>query len=115
MDGISWQTVAACRGMNPDIFLPERGDTAGVKNALAICGECPVMDACRQYANATKQRDGIWGGQTARQRRETQFVSVTRACSECGNNFRTRNDTHVSCSAKCSQQRNNRQRRSATR
>ena len=63
----NWQTSAACRGLDPDLFYPGRGgDTAAAK---AICAVCPVVAECLQYAIQAGERLGIWGGQSERDRR----------------------------------------------
>jgi hypothetical protein len=46
----SWRANAACSGMNPDLFFPERGDVLRVARAKAICFGCPVTAECLQYA-----------------------------------------------------------------
>ncbi|MFD7980157.1 WhiB family transcriptional regulator [Streptomyces sp. NPDC059071] len=44
------------------------------RRAIEICGRCPVLDACRTYANTEvpggglAEPDGIWGGQTSLER-----------------------------------------------
>ncbi len=30
---------------------------------------CPVREACLEYALTTREKDGVWGGYTARERR----------------------------------------------
>lgn len=56
----SWRQDAACRDLAPDIFFPATDDEAGV--AKAVCATCPVRDDCLEYAVATRQDDGVWGG-----------------------------------------------------
>lgn len=63
----SWRNRSACRGVDPDIFFPVSDEEAG--QAKAICSECPVREACLEYALATRERDGVWGGATERERR----------------------------------------------
>lgn len=58
---------AECRGANPNTFFPERG--AEVKTAKAICKKCVVREDCLEYALCTKEKKGIWGGASERQRR----------------------------------------------
>lgn len=62
-----WESDAACAGMDPEDFFPERGDAAGVVRAKAICAGCPVIDDCRE--THIKEKDGIWFGTSARERR----------------------------------------------
>jgi WhiB family redox-sensing transcriptional regulator len=64
---LSWRNRAACRGVDPDIFFPVSDEEA--VQAKVICGECPVREACLEWALATRERDGVWGGATERERR----------------------------------------------
>ena len=43
---------------------------SGVKQAIAICETCAVKVRCTQYALNNEIHHGIWGGFTARGRRE---------------------------------------------
>lgn len=68
-------TGAACIGRNPDGFFPERG-TAQItaRDAKRVCngvdGEpaCPLRAMCLEYALTNKERFGIWGGKSERER-----------------------------------------------
>jgi WhiB family redox-sensing transcriptional regulator len=62
-----WRQRAACRGMDTDVFFPESDDDAGP--AKEICARCPVRDACLEWAIATRQDEGVWGGMTGVERR----------------------------------------------
>lgn len=64
---LSWRNRAACQGVDPDIFFPVSDEDAA--QAKAICAECPVREACLEWALATRERDGVWGGATERERR----------------------------------------------
>ena len=64
---LSWRNRAACRGVDPDIFFPVSDEEA--VPAKIICGDCPVREACLEWALATRERDGVWGGATERERR----------------------------------------------
>ena len=64
---LMWRQQAACRDADTELFFPESDTAAGP--ALAICGECPVREACLDFALATNQADGIWGGATETERR----------------------------------------------
>lgn len=58
---------AACRGMDPNIFVPARGDTHNTAIAKQVCATCPVMEPCRQYGLESHQHNdecGILGGLT---------------------------------------------------
>lgn len=56
----SWRKDAACRHMDPDVFFADRG--ASVGPAKTVCAGCPVRAACLDYAMATGQKFGVWGG-----------------------------------------------------
>ena len=64
---LTWRNRAACRGVDPDVYYPVSEEDAGV--AKAICAECPVRETCLEYALANRERDGVWGGATERERR----------------------------------------------
>jgi WhiB family redox-sensing transcriptional regulator len=64
---LAWRQKAACRGVDPDIFYPVSDEDA--EDAKAICGSCPVQQACLEWALAVREKDGVWGGATERERR----------------------------------------------
>jgi WhiB family redox-sensing transcriptional regulator len=64
---LSWRQHAACRGIDPNIFYPASDEDA--EEAKSICAACPVRQACLEYALANRERDGVWGGATERERR----------------------------------------------
>lgn len=64
---VSWRQRAACRGVDPDVFYPVSDEEA--EEAKAICRVCPVRESCLEYALANRERDGVWGGATERERR----------------------------------------------
>ncbi|MDJ0790945.1 MAG: WhiB family transcriptional regulator [Acidimicrobiia bacterium] len=67
---VSWRADAACSGVDSDVFFPaSEEDEQAVAQAKAICAECPVREACLQYALATNQSAGVWGGLDAGDRR----------------------------------------------
>lgn len=39
-----------------------------VDDAKALCAVCPVREACRDYAIANDETDGVWGGLTPDER-----------------------------------------------
>lgn len=57
-----WIKQAACAGMDPDMFHPERGDNHTRWKAVQICEQCPVRQACADYAIDANEQLGIWGG-----------------------------------------------------
>lgn len=63
----AWRQRAACRGVDPDIFYPVTDEDAD--EARSICRGCDVHEACLEWALQTRERDGVWGGATERERR----------------------------------------------
>jgi WhiB family redox-sensing transcriptional regulator len=64
---LSWRTKAACHGLEPETFYPETDEEA--EAAKRVCAVCSVQQACLEYALARREKDGIWGGCTERERR----------------------------------------------
>jgi WhiB family redox-sensing transcriptional regulator len=63
----SWRQHAACRGLDPDIFYPPSDEEAA--EAKAVCAQCAVRQPCLEHALTSRERDGVWGGATERERR----------------------------------------------
>jgi WhiB family redox-sensing transcriptional regulator len=63
----SWRTKGACRGLDPQIFFPLEDDEAD--QAKAVCRECAVQESCLEHALGVREKDGVWGGRTERERR----------------------------------------------
>ena len=61
-----WRRQAACRGVDPELFFLERGESS--TPARATCAGCPVRAECLAHALAAEERLGIWGGTTPRER-----------------------------------------------
>lgn len=47
--------------------------TDAENRAREVCESCPVMDECRDYALATRQEAGVWGGLTEEERRSRRW------------------------------------------
>ena len=62
-----WMQHAACRGLDVQIFFPERGER--IESALLVCKTCPVQQDCLEMALTNPEPEGIWGGESARGRR----------------------------------------------
>lgn len=57
----------ACVGVDPELFFPDRGESA--EAAKAVCAGCAVRQRCLEYALDHNERHGIWGGTSERDRR----------------------------------------------
>jgi WhiB family redox-sensing transcriptional regulator len=63
-----WQAYALCAQVGPGPFYPEKGENA--TDAKRICAACPVQPDCLDWALATREPHGIWGGTSERERRK---------------------------------------------
>ncbi len=69
-----WYDDAQCIGTSTNIFFSSVGEDgegvpAMVSIAKSICGACMVRAQCLNFAMDTNEKNGIWGGLTARERR----------------------------------------------
>ena len=81
-DDEGWRVGAACRDLDANLFFPagETGPAAiQISQAKAICRACPVQRQCLDFALATHQDYGIWGGLTEDERRHIRRVWRARA------------------------------------
>lgn len=62
-----WVSEALCAQTAPDAFFPERGEATAT--AKRICNSCPVTRECLDWALANRERFGVWGGKSERERR----------------------------------------------
>jgi WhiB family redox-sensing transcriptional regulator len=53
--------------LDPTIFYPVSEEEA--EQAKSVCGVCSVREPCLEYALGERERDGVWGGATERERR----------------------------------------------
>ena len=80
----AWRTRSACRDSDPDVFFPI-GITGSaleqIETARRICTACTVSRDCLEFALATNQEAGIWGGTTEEERRKLRksWVAEQRA------------------------------------
>lgn len=63
----AWLDLGACRGLDPGIFYPDTDDEA--VEAKEICTGCAVQATCLEYALSHREKEGVWGGATERERR----------------------------------------------
>src|SRR4051812_27199340 len=73
--------MAACRDTDPDLFFPV-GTTgpaiAQIEAAKAVCRMCEAQEACLEFALATNQESGVWGGTSEEERRTLRKQWVAR-------------------------------------
>lgn len=79
-----WRRDAMCRDTDPDLFFPV-GTTGPaieqIESAKAVCNTCDAQVACLEFALATNQDSGIWGGTSEEERRKIrrQWMARRRA------------------------------------
>jgi len=63
-----WALLGNCLGVDPDVMVPDDG--VGTTEAKQICRGCSVRDECLDYAlSHPRERFGVWGGASERERR----------------------------------------------
>src|SRR3954453_12278142 len=68
-----WQLHGARRGENTSLFFHpdgERGPARARRQAAAkaVCGRCPVIEACLKHALSVREPYGVWGGMSEEER-----------------------------------------------
>ncbi len=69
---MEWVHRAKCRDEDPELFFPigTTGPAAAqIDEAKAICMQCQVRVECLDWALATGQDAGVWGGMSEEERR----------------------------------------------
>ena len=86
---MDWVHRARCRDEDPELFFPvgSTGPAAmQIERAKEVCMLCEVREVCMDWAMATGQENGVWGGlsederrslRRARRRRAAQLASVS--------------------------------------
>lgn len=67
-----WRERAACLHEDPDLFFPisSSGPTLRqIDEAKAVCGRCPVVRQCLDWAVRAGRVEGVWGGTTESERK----------------------------------------------
>jgi len=70
-----WHHRAACRGLDPQLFFPQPGEST--VEAEAVCRSCSVSRECLDEAIAIGEPNGIWGGMSGRARRRLRSARRT--------------------------------------
>lgn len=69
---MTWRDSAACLGLAPDLFFPEKAaeSSSQAQAAKAVCADCPVRLECAEDAVETRAGFGVWGGLSPKERRQ---------------------------------------------
>lgn len=84
-----WKHQAECRGRPADWWHPPHDAPTSTRNRLhafarTLCNICPVQTECLAHAIVNHETDGMWGGQTPKQRsRISRTVDIQYPCSAC--------------------------------
>jgi len=62
-----WRRHSACRGLDPEIFYPDSDEAAAA--AKVVCTGCSVRETCLEFALQGREKEGVWGGATEKERR----------------------------------------------
>jgi len=76
-----WRDHAACRDTDPDLFFPVGTTGPAIKqieNAKAVCHQCPSQAPCLEFALASNQDSGVWGGTSEEERRKLRKAWLAR-------------------------------------
>lgn len=78
---MNWRDDAACLQANRDLFFPVGSGGAvsvQVRQAKAVCRQCPVQARCLEWALATDVAYGVWGGLDESERRQITRKAARR-------------------------------------
>jgi len=81
----AWRYLALCADYDPDLFFPIGSSGPAERQrtrAKSVCLQCPVQRDCLEWAQATEQPYGVWGGLDEQERealRERERASGRRA------------------------------------
>ncbi|WP_456569617.1 WhiB family transcriptional regulator [Blastococcus sp. SYSU DS0539] len=67
----AWRLDALCAETDPEAFFPDKGGST--REAKRVCTGCPVRAQCLEFALASDERFGIWGGLSERERRRLRL------------------------------------------
>lgn len=78
---LTFRLRGACRGLDPELFFPARGDTDGLAQARAVCASCPVREPCVDLgiAELANRAGGVYGGLSNRQLQRLRRFRIARA------------------------------------
>ena len=100
----TWVQRALCAEIDPDLWYPANGPAPAA--AVATCRRCPVAAECLTDALANERSGhqvphGVWGGQSARQRRQL-IARHPLLCADCPSERASRHSMYC---PECAQRR----------
>ncbi len=73
LDERPWAVFSACREADPGMFFASTRDDE--RAALVVCSTCTVKGDCLDFAVDSRERFGVWGGTTERERKRMMRAS----------------------------------------
>ena len=76
-----WRERAACRDTDPALFFPIGSTGPALEQidaAKAVCRQCEAQGECLEFALATNQEAGVWGGTSEEERRKLRKAWLAR-------------------------------------
>lgn len=76
-----WRTQAACQDTDPDLFFPVGTTGPAIEQidaAKTVCDSCEAKNPCLDFALATNQDSGVWGGTSEDERRKLRRAWVAK-------------------------------------
>ncbi len=73
----AWMADGLCAQTDPELWFPETGGSTA--EAKAVCSRCPVRPECLAFALEHRERFGVWGGASERERRRMTRSAGRRA------------------------------------
>lgn len=67
LNELKWWDLGACRGLDASVFYPD--DETEAESAKSVCATCSVQAVCLEHALSSREKAGVWGGATERDRR----------------------------------------------
>jgi WhiB family redox-sensing transcriptional regulator len=67
--GQNWRAIGLCKGSDTIVFYPPSEDDSLAEEAKTICSLCAVRKPCLEFALNNREKHGVWGGLTERERR----------------------------------------------
>ena len=78
---MDWVHRARCKDEDPELFFPI-GTTGPaieqIEAAKAVCRACEAQGPCLEFALATNQESGVWGGTAEEERRRLRKAWLAR-------------------------------------
>ena len=67
--GIDWMRHRNCSKAETNVFFSDPDKVEEVRAAKAICRECKVRKECLAFAITHREKGGVWGGMSEKDRR----------------------------------------------